>query len=87
MFPVGFLLQFDTKVLRFESVCIIINTIVLNSLIIWGWLFVTYGIDTEVLHFGIVPKPKLWYRAIPNLHDNIPSICRFLLWSLYSVTI
>ncbi len=31
-----------------------------------GWKFVTYGIDTEVLHSGIVPKPKLWYRAIPT---------------------
>ncbi len=41
MFPVGFLLQFDTKVLRYESVFIIINKIVLNSLIFWGWLFVT----------------------------------------------
>ncbi len=28
------------------------------------WLIVTYGIDTEVLHSGIVPKPNLWYRAI-----------------------
>ncbi len=48
MFPAGFLLQLDTKVLRYESVFIIIiinNTIVLNSLIFWGWLFVTYGID------------------------------------------
>ncbi len=28
-----------------------------------------YGIDidTEVLHSGIVPKTKLWYRAIPTL--------------------
>ncbi len=25
-----------------------------------------FGIDTEVLHSGIVPKPKLWYRAIPS---------------------
>ncbi len=44
-----------------------------SSLIFLGWLFVTYGIDlvssidTEVLHSGIVPKPKLWYRAIPSL--------------------
>ncbi len=46
MFPVGFLLQFDTKSLRYESVFIIINkTKKLNSLIFWGWLFVTYGID------------------------------------------
>ncbi len=44
------MLQFDTKVLRYESIIIIIiiiniNKIVLNSLIFWGWLFVTYGID------------------------------------------
>ncbi len=30
-------------------------------------LFVTYGIDTEVLNFVIVPKPKWWYRAIPAI--------------------
>ncbi len=38
MFPVGFLLQFDTKVLRYESVFIIIIIIKidLNSLIFWG---------------------------------------------------
>ncbi len=29
-----------------------------------------FGIDTEVLHSGIVPKPKLWYRAIPNSHTH-----------------
>ncbi len=48
MFPVGFCYSLIQKVLRYESVIIIIiniNTIVLNSLIIWGWLFVTYGID------------------------------------------
>ncbi len=28
-----------------------------------GWLFATYGIDTEELHSGIVPKPKLLYWA------------------------
>ncbi len=31
------------------------------------WLFVIYGIDNEVLHSGIIPKPKLWYRAIPTV--------------------
>ncbi len=47
MFPVGFLLPFDTKVLIYSSVFIVIiiiiinNTIVLNLLIFWGWLFVT----------------------------------------------
>ncbi len=43
MFPVGFLLLFDTTVLRYESVFII--KIILNWLIFLGWLFVTYGID------------------------------------------
>ncbi len=31
-----------------------------------------YGIDTEVLHSGIVPKPKLWYRAIPRADSAFP---------------
>ncbi len=44
-------------------ICFYFNTIVFNALIFCGWLFVTYGIDTEVLHPGIVPKPKLWYWA------------------------
>ncbi len=26
-----------------------------------------FSIDTEVLHSGIVSKPKLWYRAIPKM--------------------
>ncbi len=67
MLPVGFLLQFDTKVLRYESVFIII--------IIWIKLFSIhlsfkagylspYGIDL-ILHSGIAPKQKLWSRAIP----------------------
>ncbi len=71
MFPVGFLLQFDTKVLRYESVFIIIIKIVLNSLIFWGWLFVTYGIDLVSIpryyilvsyrsqNYGI--EPSLWH--------------------------
>ncbi len=59
MFPVGFLLQFDTKVLRYESVFIIIIKIVLNSLIFWGWLFVTYGIDLVYRYRGIT----FWYRT------------------------
>ncbi len=52
MFPVGFLFPIDTKVLRNESVfkiiiiiIIIINIYFFNSLIFWGWLFVTYGFD------------------------------------------
>ncbi len=47
MFPVGFLLQFDLKGIKI-SVCFYyyyFNTIVFNSLIFWGRLFVTYGID------------------------------------------
>ncbi len=31
-------------------------------------LWYRFSIDTEVLHSGIVPKPKLWYRAIPIIH-------------------
>ncbi len=46
-----------------------------SSLIFWVWLFVTYGIDTEVLHSGIVPKPKLWYRAIPNRYRLFACLC------------
>ncbi len=34
-------------------------------------LWYRFSIDTEVLHSGIVPKPKLWYRAIPNTHDYV----------------
>ncbi len=34
---------------------------------IWYW----FSIDTKVLHFGIVSKPKLWYRAIPRVHRKI----------------
>ncbi len=30
-------------------------------------LWYRFSIDIEVLHSGIVPKPKLWYRAIPSL--------------------
>ncbi len=47
-----------------------INHLIFFSLLIIlviFWLFVTYGIDTEVLHSGIVPKPKLWYQAIPTV--------------------
>ncbi len=29
-------------------------------------LWYRFSINTEVLHSGIVPKPKLWYRAIPS---------------------
>ncbi len=39
--------------------------------IFWVWLFVTYGIDTEVLHSGTVPKPKLCYRAIPSINISL----------------
>ncbi len=42
---------------------IVLNQIVFNSLIFWGLLFVTYDIDTEVLHSGIVLKPKWCYRV------------------------
>ncbi len=55
-----------------------LNKIVFNSLIFWGWLFVTYGIDTKVLHSGIVPKPKLWYGAIPTADL---SLSRLWSWS------
>ncbi len=30
-----------------------------------------YAIDTKVLHSGIVPKPKLWYRAIPSSQSAV----------------
>ncbi len=42
-------------------------------------LWYRFSIDTEVLHSGIVPKPKLWYRAILNiyLHEYYQDIC---LW-------
>ncbi len=33
----------------------------------------TPSIDTEILHSGIVPKPKLWYRAIPNYNQRMHS--------------
>ncbi len=61
MFPVGFLLQFDTKVLRYESVFIIIIkkkkfTYLLRLVICHLWY--RFSIDIEVLHSGIVPKPK-----------------------------
>ncbi len=49
MFPVDFLLQFDTKILRYESVFIIINQIIFNSPIFWGRLFITYGIDLVLI--------------------------------------
>ncbi len=49
----------------------------------WGWLFVTYAwyqfsIDIEVLHSDIVPKPNLWYRAIPT-PDTSHTGCSHLL--------
>ncbi len=59
MFPVGFLLQFDTKVLRYESVFIIIIKIVLNALIFWGlvsipryYILVSY----QSQNYGIGPS-------------------------------
>ncbi len=85
MLPVGFLLQFDTKVLRYESVFIINNNkIVLNSLIFWGWVFVTYGIDTEVIHSGIVSQN---YGIEPSLVPTLNFDCIFAqsqinLWTL-----
>ncbi len=78
MFPVGFLLQFDTKVLRYESVfiiIIIINKIVLNSLIFWGWLFVTYGID-------LVSIPR-YYILVSYRSQNYgiePSLIWRIMW-------
>ncbi len=80
MFPVGFLLQFDTKVLRYESVFIIIIIIIIKKKkctyllrLVICHLWYRFSIDTEVLHTGIVPKPKLWYRAIPT-RDHLSSI-------------
>ncbi len=64
MFPVGFLLQFDTKVLRCESVFIIIILIIICH------LWYRFSIHTEVLHSGIIPKPKLWYWSIPTTNTN-----------------
>ncbi len=105
MFPVGFLLQFDTnpdsnivlalksmwarcesdlawhwllsgKVLRYESVfIIIINKIVLNSLIFGGWLFVTYGI-------GLVSIPRYYILvSYRSQNDGIePSLLFTICW-------
>ncbi len=85
MFPVGFLLHFDTKVLRYESVFIIIIKIVLNSLVICH-LWYRFSIDTEVLHSGIVPKPELWYQAIPSCESEAPDCpCDVGIAPLYSV--
>ncbi len=71
MFPAGFLLQFDTKVLRYESVfiIIIINKIVLNSLIFWGWLFVTYGINLASIprYYILVSYRSQNYGIEPSL--------------------
>ncbi len=54
-------------------------------------LWYRFSIDTEVLHSGIVPKPKLWYRAIPTsspltLNTGAPQGCVLspLLYSLYT---
>ncbi len=73
MFPVGFCYSFDTKVLRYESVIIIINInkIVLNSQIFWGWLFVTYGID-------LVSIPRYYIMvSYRSQNDGIePSLAR-----------
>ncbi len=33
-------------------------------------LWYRFSIDTDVLHSGIVPKPKLWYRAIPSSYKT-----------------
>ncbi len=73
MLSVGFLLQFDTKVLRYESVfIIIIIKIVLNSLIFWGWLFVTYGIDLVSIprYYILVSYRSQNYGIEPSLIHN-----------------
>ncbi len=71
MFPVGFLLQFDTKVLRYESVFIIIIK-KKNSLIFWGWLFVTYGIDLVSIprYYILVSYRSQNYGIEPSLHES-----------------
>ncbi len=60
-------------------------------------LWYQFSIDTEVLHSGIVPKPKLWYRAIPStetlmihwtwrvqLHEKIKLIHNSWFWCVLS---
>ncbi len=72
MFPVGFLLQFDTKSLRYESVFIIINKKKkINSLIFWGWLFVTYGIDlvSIPMYYILVSYRSQNYGIEPSLRQ------------------
>ncbi len=73
MFPVGFLLLFDTTVLRYESVFIIIIKIVLNWLIFWGWLFVTYGIDLVSIprYYILVSYRSQNYGIEPSLVYSI----------------
>ncbi len=44
---------------------IIFSSLIFLRLVICH-LWYRFSIDTEVLHSGIVPKPKLWYRAIPT---------------------
>ncbi len=91
MFPVGFLLHFDTKVLRYESVFIIIIKIVLNSLIFWGWLFVTYGIDLVSIpryyilvlyrsqNYGIEPS-----LAVSQKHQTVLATLEFLHFIVFT---
>ncbi len=60
-----------SKVLRYESVFIIIILIKKIQFTYLLWLIIChlwywFSIDTEVLHSGIVPKPKWQYRAIPS---------------------
>ncbi len=77
MFPVGFFVTVWYKCIKIRIcfiiiiIIIIINTIVLNSLIFWGWLFVTYGIDLVsipryyILVLYLSQNYGIDYRAIP----------------------
>ncbi len=40
-------------------------------------LWYGFSINTEVLYSGIVPKPKLWYRAVPSV------VCIFIMHIYY----
>ncbi len=75
MFPVGFLLQFDTKVLRYESVLLLLLLLKKkkNALIFWGWLFVTYGIDLVSIprYYILVSYRSQNYGIEPSLQGTI----------------